>query len=183
VGVSLTLPTQPVGVLGLTNATNGIGVSGIALIASGTAGLFNNTKGGKILSGQANGVEVFAVSNSGGVTANSLLPALNAVAFSLTPTFDASLGNTQQFTCSTAGSTVSPTFSNLTKGESVRVVFVQNGTTACTLTWPANVHFAAGDGTLSTTLSSVNVFSFIVSNNGTDLYETDQKVGMTGGTP
>jgi hypothetical protein len=37
----------------------------------GTALIVDNTKGGKLLSGRANGVEMFSVSGSGNVTAKS----------------------------------------------------------------------------------------------------------------
>jgi ribosomal protein L30E len=63
-------------------------------------------------------------------------------------------------------------------------IFVQNGTKACVLgsaNWPSNVH---GGMTVSSTLSSINVQQFVVSNNGSDLYAVAQpSTGMTGGTP
>jgi trimeric autotransporter adhesin len=61
--------TSGVGVLGQSYATSGsaIGVEGLSASSAGTAGLFNNTGGGKILSGQAKGTEVFSV-NGNGVT-------------------------------------------------------------------------------------------------------------------
>jgi len=108
-----------------------------------------------------------------------IVPGLNSVAFSTTPAFDLSKGNIQQFSCTTAGSTISPTFTNLTRGELMTLIFVQNSTTACTVSWPSNVH---GAMIVSATLSGVNTQQFMVSNAGTDLYAVGP-TGMTGGKP
>jgi hypothetical protein len=111
----------------------------------------------------------------------SFASAVNAVSFSTRPTFDLQLGNVQQFSCTTPGAAISPTVTNPTKGMMVTVIFIQNGTTPCALTWPANVH---GGITVSAKLSSVNVQTFIVSNGGTDLFATGPgSTGITGGTP
>jgi trimeric autotransporter adhesin len=58
--------TRGAGVVGNASATSGstIGVLGEVASPNGIAGIFNNTAGGKILSGQKNGVEVFSVANS-----------------------------------------------------------------------------------------------------------------------
>jgi len=106
---------------------------------------------------------------------------VNSVAFSTTPTFNLLLGKTQQFSCTTSGSAIAPALSNLIAGLRFAVVFVQNSTTACTLTWPSNVH---GGFNVGSTLSGVNVQDFVVSNNATDVYAEDSGVvNMTGGTP
>ncbi len=127
IGVAISAPTQTAGVLGVNNAANGIGVNGIAENASGVAGLFNNTvSGGKVLSGQANGTEVFAVSYAGGVSAKSVRPALNTVAFAATAVFDASLGNTQKMTLT--GNVTSFTIPNAAAGQTIRFIWVQDAT-------------------------------------------------------
>ena len=58
--------TRGAGVVGDASATSGstIGVLGEVASPNGIAGIFNNTVGGKILSGQNKGVEVFSVANS-----------------------------------------------------------------------------------------------------------------------
>ena len=56
---------------GLSTATTGVttGISASVASPAGTAGVFNNTAGGKILSGQNNGAEKFSVDGSGNVNA------------------------------------------------------------------------------------------------------------------
>ena len=63
------------GLRGLASATSGhtIGVSSQVNSPQGTAALFNNAGGGKIISGQNNGVEKFSVDGSGVLSAASLL--------------------------------------------------------------------------------------------------------------
>ncbi len=69
--------TAGIGIFGAVDATSGItyGVVGESTSPAGTAGVFVNTAGGKILSGQidTNGTEVFSVAGSGNVTTPSLL--------------------------------------------------------------------------------------------------------------
>ncbi len=63
------------GVLGEAEATSGntIGVQGVVQSGTGTAGVFNNQAGGKILSGRSTGnAEVFSVDGSGNVTASGV---------------------------------------------------------------------------------------------------------------
>lgn len=106
---------------------------------------------------------------------------VNNIAFSTTPTINVSQGGIIEFKCTTAGASVSPTFTGLTPGIQFDFIFVQNGTTACTLTYPANVH---GGQVVGTTLSGVNTQSFVVSANGTDAYsEGAGSTNLTGGTP
>lgn len=50
-----------------------IGVKGGVTSAAGVAGVFDNSGGGKILSGRANGVETFSVANDGTVTATAFV--------------------------------------------------------------------------------------------------------------
>ncbi|MHB8484068.1 MAG: hypothetical protein ACYDBV_15335, partial [Nitrospiria bacterium] len=54
-----------------------------------------------------------------------------------------------------------------TAGLQFDLIFVQNGTTACTLTYPANVF---GGQTVGTTLNGVSVQSFVVSAAGVSAY-------------
>ena len=61
------MSTSGVGVYGKASATSGktIGVEGISASSAGTAGVFNNTGGGNILSGQSNGTVLFSINGSG----------------------------------------------------------------------------------------------------------------------
>jgi hypothetical protein len=61
------------GVYGLANNASGVGTVGVYGSngsANGTAGVFNNTAGGKILSGQASSTEVFSVDSTGNLFAS-----------------------------------------------------------------------------------------------------------------
>jgi len=73
--------TSGIGVRALATATSGstTGINATVTSASGTAGVFNNTAGGKILSGQNNGVERFAVDGSGNITTNGVVNAASGV--------------------------------------------------------------------------------------------------------
>jgi len=76
VGVQGTGGTTGAGVAGLSY--NGVAISGVTLSA-GTAGVFNATNGGKILSGQNNGTEVFSVANNGNVNSSGNLSTSGSV--------------------------------------------------------------------------------------------------------
>lgn len=104
---------------------------------------------------------------------------VNDIAYSTTPNLDMSKGNVQQFDCTTAGASITPTTANLTAGQIMTFVFIQNGTTACTVTFPSNMHGATAVGS---TLNGINTEDFVVTNNGTDLYAVPAQ-NMTGGTP
>ncbi len=69
--------TNGTGVRGLSTATTGYttGISASVASPAGTAAVFNNAAGGKIISGQNNGVEEFSVDGSGTLRASSLLGA------------------------------------------------------------------------------------------------------------
>jgi hypothetical protein len=64
--------TSGTGLLGWDTATSGAtaGVLGQVASKSGIAGVFNNTAGGKVLSGRNNGAEVFSVDGAGTVSAS-----------------------------------------------------------------------------------------------------------------
>lgn len=123
---------------------------------------------------------VITICGADGTSTGTLQEAVNSVAFSTSPALDLTKGNVLQFSCTTASSSVVPTISNLSKGIEFTVIFVQNGTTACTWTWPPSIHGAVA---VSPTLNSVSVEKFVVSNNGTDAYLISSTVGTTGGTP
>jgi len=59
------------GVYGRSIAGTGVGVLGESNSASGTAGMFNNTAGGKIISGRSNFTEIFSVNGSGQATVSA----------------------------------------------------------------------------------------------------------------
>jgi hypothetical protein len=65
--------TSGTGVRGLDTATTGntTGISAYVASPAGTAGVFNNAAGGKIISGQNNGAEKFSVDGSGNVNSIS----------------------------------------------------------------------------------------------------------------
>lgn len=105
---------------------------------------------------------------------------INTIPFSLAPVIALANGNVQQFACTTAGATVVPTITGLTAGKSFTLIFVQNGTTACTFAFPSTVH---GGTAVSATLSSVSVQRFVVSSHGTDAYAEAAGTSTTGGTP
>lgn len=94
-----------------------------------------------------------------------------------TTTADLLTGNLVQ-TALTENTTLA--LQNVAKGQRVTLIIVQNASAAKTFGWPVGVH---GGGTVSTTLSSINVQEFIVSNNGTDLYAVGAMQTTTGGTP
>jgi hypothetical protein len=162
------------------------------LCNGGTAGCFGAPNGTAPTDATANKSVIFPDSTavwwrmrndgaSNGTILDVAATAVNNIAFSTTPALDLTKGPTQQFSCTTAASAISPTVTGLRAGRHLTLVFIQNGTTACTLTLPATFH---GQGTLGTTLSGINVQEFVVSNNGTDLYAIATMVtNMTGGTP
>ena len=106
---------------------------------------------------------------------------LNNIAFSTTPALNFNLGSEQQFSCTSSGAAITPTLSGLAAGQlPVTVIFVQNGTTACSWAWPTHLR---GAPFVSSTLNSISTFQFVTSNNGTDAYYIGGTQGTTGGTP
>src|SRR5256712_4364466 len=96
---------------------------------------------------------------------------------------DLSTGNVQQFTCVTPPATVTVSNPiNLVKGEVVTLIFVQNSSTACSLSWPLHIHGAMTSAQVST-LGSINAQQFVVSNSQMDLYATGPVQSSTAGTP
>ena len=165
---TISAPAFPVGVVGYNTVLNGVGLLGQVTDSSGIAGVFNNTAaGGKILSGRANGLEVFSVENSGGVRAKSFASGLNVVTFSSTPTFDAEQGNVQKITLT--GDVASSTLSNAVAGQHLDFVICQDGTGSHGFVWPTNVK---GGMTVGGTASTCSVQSFAY--DGSNAYALSQ---------
>jgi hypothetical protein len=78
-------------------------------------------------------------------TAKSIISGLNVVTFSATPTFDASLGNTQKITLT--ANVTSSTLSNASTGQTINFIICQDATGSRTFVWPTNVLFPAGAST------------------------------------
>jgi hypothetical protein len=68
--------------------------------------------------------------------AKQLYTDVNVVTFSATPTFDASLGNTQKITLT--GNVTSSTLSNAVAGQTINFIVCQDATGGRTFVWPAN---------------------------------------------
>lgn len=103
-----------------------------------------------------------------------------SIAFSTTPAINVSQGGIIQFKCTTAGASISPTFTGFSPGLQFDFIFVQNGTTACTLTYPSNV---LGGQTVGTTLNDANIQSFVVSASGVTAYSEGAGSTNLAGTP
>lgn len=105
---------------------------------------------------------------------------VQSIPYSTTPTINVSQGGIIQFKCTTAGAAISPTFTGLTAGLQFDFIFVQNGVTACTLTYPSNV---LGGQTVGTTLNDANIQSFVVSASGVTAYSEGAGSTNLSGTP
>lgn len=122
-------------------------------------------------------------SNSGLNVISQYEPAqgvIQNIPYSTTPTINVSQGGIIQFKCTTAGASISPTFTGLTAGLQFDFIFVQNGTTACTLTYPSNI---LGGQTVGTTLNDANIQSFVVSASGVSAYSEGAGSTNLAGTP
>ena len=73
-------------------------------------------------------------------TNNGVGAAPNVVSYSATPTFDLSLSRSQQITLS--GNVTSSSFTNITPGQRVTFLIIQDSTGGRTFTWPAGIHGA-----------------------------------------
>lgn len=157
---------------GATNAKLELGNVTLEGASSGSASLTASATGGNL---NLNGTN--ATVTPGG----TIEVGVNSISFSTSPVLNMALGNVQQFSCTTPSSAISPTTSNLASGQIMTLIFIQNSGTACTLTYPTNMH---GGTVVGNTLSGINVQRFVVSANGTDLYaEGAMSTNMTGGTP
>jgi hypothetical protein len=167
---------------GAVNATFELGTLTLEGSTSGSFPLSATSTGGTLNLGANATITTAGLGTFASLAAvGAIKSGVNNIAYSTTPVLNMALGNIQQFSCTTAGAAISPTTSGLAAGQVMTLIFVQNGTTACTLTYPATMH---GGTTVGTSLSGVNVQSFVVSNNASDLYATSaMATNSTGGTP
>lgn len=103
------------------------------------------------------------------IAGRSIVSALNDVSFSATPTFNASLGNTQKITLTS--NVTSSTLSNATQGQGLDFLICQDSTGSWTFVWPSNVK---GAMTIGSTLSTCSSQSFIF--DGINAYATSAGV-------
>jgi hypothetical protein len=87
----------------------------------------------------------------------------NVVASSATPAFDISAG-TMQATTLTAN--ITPTFSNFSPGDTFTLKLLEDGTGGYTVTWPTSWPDFINPPTLTTTANAVNVFQFVIDDQG-----------------
>lgn len=134
----------------------------LALNADGSATIDLNVSNGAgtggIRFGDGAGNAVASISGKGAARF-----ALNTVTFSATPTFDASLGNTQKITLT--GNVTSSTLSNASAGQEINFIVCQDATGGRTFVWPANVK---GGMTVGSTLATCSAQNFIF--DGTNAY-------------
>lgn len=150
----------------------------------GTRGLFVSAPNGQtanIVEVDLDGEWVFYVDQNGTTNTENLSATGSITATTLTggyqnwdsgdPTlnFDLSKGNVQTLTLTT---NTSPTFTNVTGGQSLTLVFTQDGTGGRTVTWPDTVN---NNGNLEVNLApnAVTTFNFI-STDGTTLTPVTQ---------
>jgi hypothetical protein len=109
-------------------------------------------------------------------TIENLSSGLKLLSYSTTPTINLNYGTTQQFSCTTAGASITPSFyaGAVTAGREFNIIFVQNGTTPCTWIWPSTIH---GASAVNPALNSITSEKFIVSSGGTDAYAVTSAVG------
>ena len=96
-------------------------------------------------------------------TAKSIVSGVNTVTFSATPTFDASLGNTQKITLT--DNVTSSTLSNATAGETINFLICQDAAGSHTFVWPTNVK---GGMTIGSNANTCSAQSFVF--DGTNAY-------------
>jgi len=156
-GVEANYPAYYEGIGLLSESGNYYYGTGIPQYVSITAyGPF--TYKGQLVSSLATGTAPFTVASttpvanlslSGGagtsVSVAKLSTPVNVVTFSATPTFDASLGNTQKITLT--ANVTSSTLSNASTGQSINFTICQDATGSRTFVWPTNVLFPAGAST------------------------------------
>jgi hypothetical protein len=114
--------------------------------------------------GMGNGSPTQRLDINGSATA-----ALNTVSFSATPTFDATLGNTQKMTL--GGNVTSSTLSNASAGQWLYFIICQDATGGRTFVWPSNVK---GGMTIGSAASTCSAQAFIF--DGSNAYATSAGV-------
>jgi hypothetical protein len=166
----------------MTGATGTItGVSSFISIPTNAAGTWTNLYGLRLMAPAGAGtiINKWSVKGEAGAgiaeiadgikTAKSIVSGVNTVTFSATPTFDASLGNTQKITLT--DNVTSSTLSNATAGETINFLICQDGTGSRTFVWPANV---LGGMTIGSTVSTCSAQNFIF--DGTNAYAVSSGV-------
>ncbi len=108
---------------------------------------------------------IFTVGSAPSQFGGAVISGLNTVAFSATPTFDASRGNTQKITLT--ANVTSSTLTNASAGEQINFIICQDATGGRTFVWPTNV---LGVMTIGATASKCSAQSFIY--DGTNAYAT-----------
>ena len=139
------------------SSISGSGVYGTSSSVSGIAGAFNVTANGKILSGQNNGTEVFAVGNNGAIS----IGGGTAILKHLSSTFSATFPALKPGTCSTLTFTLTGT----SDGDTV-ALGVPNGMMTAAGT---PVYSAWGSATNTITIRACNLDP-----------STNQKIGTAG---
>lgn len=89
--------------------------------------------------------------------------------FSATPTWDASTLSTIRavFQMTLTADVTAGTLANLTKGQMITFIIIQDGTGAHAFAWPGGVN---GAGDIDAAASSISIQSFVVANDGVNLY-------------
>jgi len=131
-----------------TSGTYTVGTDGTAALYLRTVGVnrWYVSQGGHF---SANSDGVYDIGTSGAVrprnyfgagkivAAKAVISGVNTVTFSATPTFDASLGNTQKITLT--ANVTSSTLSNASTGQTINFIICQDATGGRTFVWPTNV--------------------------------------------
>ena len=112
---------------------------------------------------------------SGVTTATTKSPVNPFTSSGGTAAVNLALGNVQEHIL-TENTTVA--LSNITAGQQVTFIIVQNASAAKTLAWPSTIH---GGMTVDTALSTENVQTCTASGNGTDLYCAPGLIGIPAG--
>lgn len=153
---SLVSADLPAGVGTVTSVTLAVSASALftasvtgtnPITASGTFTLnlaFANQNPNLVLAGPASGVSAGPISARALVTAD--IAGVTAVAFSATPTFDASTFAMPTFTMTLTGNVTSSTVTNPIAGQTIKFVLKQDATGSRTFAWPANFKGASAIG-------------------------------------
>jgi len=124
-------------------------------------------------------INVLDDGNLSGLIANfiaalrALFRSINVVAFSATPVFDASLGDTQEITLT--GNVTSSTLVNTSPGQVVKFIIHQDGSGAHTFVWATSL--SAFGGTIDPGVSATSIQSFLIDASNTPHPYTPMMVG------
>src|ERR1035438_10320861 len=86
---------------------------------------------------------------------NTILDTIIIVPFSTTPVFDASLGS--QFQITLTGPVTAPTLINVTPGQKITFMIVQDSTGNRTFTWPSNVQMGTYGGNVNSAANQMTI--------------------------